>query len=194
MPRLPADKLAKQRKPQGRDGIWTCVRALKGDFTVNDIVDQTGIPVATVRDYLKALAAAQILEIVSTKRNNPNSAYIFRLIKNPGSETPRIRDDGTNVTQGLGVEAMWRTIKVLSSFTAEELALTASTDGTAIKKNTAMDYLKHMMRAGYVRRHAGRYSFVKSKDPGPLAPQIQRVKQVFDPNSKKVVWPKHGDA
>ena len=78
--------------------------------------------------------------------------------------------------------------------TPAELALAASTKVVAVKTATAADYLKFMLRAGYVRRNAGRYSFVRARDPGPLAPQIQRVKQVFDPNSKTVVWPKGGTA
>ncbi len=193
MPRRPVDQLAKELKPQGRDGIWTAIRAHKGDFTVSCLCAATDIPAATTRDYLNALCAAQIIGVVRTDTKGPIITKTYRLVLDVGAETPRIRKDGVEVTQGRGVEAMWRTIKLLNSFTTDELALTASTAKVTIKKSTAADYLNHMCHAGYVRRNGKRYSFVRSKDPGPLAPQIQRVKQVFDPNSKTVVWPK-GDA
>ena len=194
MARKPVDEIAKMNKRHGREGAWIVIRKQTSTFTVADIANNVDLSKGSVLDYLKALAAAGILEIAKSETNGAITVHHYRLLKDVGAETPRVRADGSEVTQGRGVEAMWRTIKLLSSFTADELALTASTASTIIKPNTAADYLKHLSKAGYVRRTANRFSFVKSRDPGPLAPQIQRVKQVFDPNSKTVVWPKGGAA
>ena len=111
-----------------------------------------------------------------------------------------MRPDGSAVTQGAGTGAMWRSMKILGSFTAPELALLATTDVARVTEETAKTYLRFLERAGFVARvekarpghkpSKDRWRFVKSRDPGPLPPQIQRIKQVFDPNSDTVVWPK----
>jgi len=193
MARKPADILAASPKPVGRDGVWAAIRKRCGaPFSIADIHGDTDIPRATIRDYLSCLKAAGI---VNVKTGNPAKFQTveWRLIRDPGADAPRVRQNGEAVTQGLGNQALWRTIKILGSFTPAELALAASTKAVAVKASAAQDYLKYMLRAGYVRRTAPRpairYSFVRSRDPGPLPPQIQRVKQVFDPNSKTVVWP-----
>lgn len=190
MSRKPVHVLAQSPKPTGRQAIWKAIRMLgsKGsEFIVRDVVDKTDIPVATVRDYMTALVAANIISVQAS--DNQFAAARYTLLKDVGAEAPRLRKDGSEVTMGRGTEAMWRTMKIMAAFTAEELAMMSSIKDIIVKTATASDYLKYLRKAGYVRLNDGRYSFVRSKDPGPLAPQIQRIKQVFDPNSKTVVWP-----
>ena len=203
MARQSVDKVANAKWPQGRQVIWTEIRRLgAGDalFTTPDIWEGCGreIPRDTVRDYVRALHAGGFLEQVTA--SGPRKAATYRIVGKHGAEAPRVRPDGSIVTQGAGTEAMWRTIKVLGTFSAAELALTASTDVAPVTEETAKTYLRYLERAGFVRcvvkgkpgrgGNKDRWNFVKSRDPGPLPPQIQRIKQVFDPNSNSVVWPK----
>jgi len=204
MARKPADVIAKSNKPYGRDAIWTAIRKLASTakdatFTCRDIFDACGHEVkkGTIKTYVNGLTNAGYL---TTGIRTPGAffeATKYRLSRNVGAEAPRVRKDGSEVTQGLGTEAMWRTMKTLNAFTAAELALAASTSKAQVAETAAADYLKFMIKAGFVRAVAkgapgkpARMAFIRARDPGPKPPQIQRIKQVFDPNSNTVVWPK----
>lgn len=209
MARKAAHEIAKARWPQGRQTIWNAIQTLgKSDdpFSLTGIWEECGceIPRDTVRDYVRSLTNGEFLTKV--KQHTPRSSAEYKLTGRHGTEAPRVRPDGTLVTQGAGVEAMWRTIKLLGNFTAAELALTASTSNARITEETARSYVKYLKKAGYVRvvqagtpgrnSNRARWSFVKRNDPGPKPPQIQRIKQLFDPNTNKVVWrdDQEGDA
>ncbi len=207
MARRPSDEIAGARWPQGRQVIWNAIRELSADaasFTLTDVWHgvKGEIHRRTIRSYLEGLTKAGIVNTIPP--TGPGKAKTFSLRKNPGAEAPRVNKDGIEVTQGLGNEAMWRTMKILGSFTAAELALNASTEKALITEETAKTYLRYLSRAGFVavvqaaaRGNTGgraRYRFASSKDPGPLPPQVQRVKQVWDPNSERVVWPLREDA
>ena len=49
-------------------------------------------------------------------------------------------------------------------------------------------YLKVAVSKGPYRR--ARYMLIPARNSGPQAPLIQRIKQVYDPNLGKVVWPR----
>jgi hypothetical protein len=91
---------------------------------------------------------------------------------------------------------MWRTMKMLAAFTPSDIAIHASTDDVSVNKSDAKDYIGHLHKAGYltVTKKAkpgcnqARYRLLPSKNTGPHSPQVQRIKQVFDPNLNKVVW------
>ncbi len=202
MARKPADKIAKSNKPYGRDDIWTAIRKLgKQDarFTARNIFDECGheINSGTIKTYVDCLTKAHILKACTTPTARFKST-VYCLLKDPGAEAPRVNPRGEEVTQGLGTESMWRTMKTMNAFTAAELALMASTSKVQVGESTAKNYLQFMRKAGYVRAVAvkpgkpTRYAFARARDPGPLPPKIQRIKQVFDPNSGTVVWPKAG--
>ena len=171
MARRPVDRLAAARWPQGRQVIWDAIRARcaePGPWTLPDIARDCGleIPKATIRSYLQGLIAAGIVEIVA-RPVAVGAPVLYRLAHDPGAEAPRVTRAGKPVTQGLATENIWRTLK----------------------------------RAGYVRvakqadRRGGKevVIFLAARDPGPLPPQIQRVKRVWDPNSERVVWPVDGE-
>jgi hypothetical protein len=205
MVRKAADEIAKRKHPYGRDAIWAAIRTLhkrNGDagFTRRDIytVCEFEVNRGTIQTYTDGLLNAGI--IATDEPGQKFQSTVYRLVKDVGAEAPRVRKDGTEVTQGLGTEAMWRTMKTMAAFTSGELALAASTSKAHINEASAKDYLKFIRRAGYIRLVSkgepgkpARYAFIRSRDPGPKPPQIQRVKQVFDPNSNTVVWPKGGD-
>jgi len=201
MARKPADVVANARFPQGRDEIWKHIRALGRDgktFTISDVWFECGKEIHrdTVRSYMTSLVIAGILKNTMAA---PGKAVHFTMPADLGAEAPRVNRRGEHVTQGLGTEAMWRTMKTMSAFTAAELALMASTSKVQISEGAAKDYLKFMARAKFVRTvemkpgKPTRFAFARQRDPGPKPPQIQRIKQVFDPNSNTVVWPKAED-
>lgn len=199
-----ADHAATTRFAQGRDVIWTNIRALgrggKG-FTVSAVAGKCGEEInrATIKTYMTDLARAGVLDQAP---GAPGKAAIYTLIGDPGGEAPRVTRHEAAVARDLRTEAMWRTMKKLSAFTAGELALCASTFKTPVGEIAAKDYLKYMKHAGYVREVAkavsgaagkpARYAFMRGRDPGPKPPRIQRVKRVVDPNTNTVVWPKSG--
>jgi hypothetical protein len=151
---------------------------------------------STIRDYLNRLAKGGYVEKIEAEGERVvGRAVTFRLLKS-GLEAPRLRKDGTEVTMGRNREQMWRTMKMGDTFSAADLAINASTADVFIKEPDAKDYIKHLHRAGYLALvkkakpgcNQARYRLIPSRNTGPQPPQIQRIKQVFDPNLNKVVW------
>ena len=166
-----------------RQAAWDAIREL-GTFTVRQVREATTLKMDTVREYLTGLAAAKY--IVRLTCDGPAK---YQLTKDVGVEAPRVRRDGTPVTQGQGCENMWNAMRIMRVFTARELAVAACTPDCSVKESTAVDYAMHLCRAGYLsKRPDGHYVMPPRAWTGPLAPMIQRVKQVWDPNQRKVRW------
>lgn len=186
-----------------QDAIWRAVRELE-TFTQSTLTQHVNkdmvVNDATVRSYLVRLVAGEYLKVDKVAHHTgvcKKSTYT--LVKDTGIETPRLRKDGTLVTQGLGREQMWRTIKILRDFDWKELALAASTAQCQVSEGAAKEYAIILEKAGYLvvsRQGKGsirtRYRLLPSKYSGPRPPQIQRVKQLFDPNLNRVVWRRGG--
>lgn len=189
MSRLPIDQLAKTRFAEGRQSVWGAIRAQDGLFSARDIRVATDVHDRTIRSYLNCLTAGGILEHHETE-----DGFRWRLVNDEGAYAPRLNSRGERVTQGMGVEQMWRTMRKLKEFTSRELALAASTDDVGVSNGSAQKYCSMLLSCGYLiclekatfERQAT-YRLVRNS--GPLAPQIQRVKRVFDPNSR-TVYPK----
>ena len=192
-----------------REAAWAAMRELK-QFTMDDLERKTKEKNSTLGTYLGSLVKAGFVEIVghdtrrlSTKDRfavkNMKHPAIYRLIKDQGVEAPRLKRDGSPVTQGRGRENMWISIKILRDFDWHELAVESSIDDVTVAPCEARDYLQHLYKAGYLQLvraskpgTAARYRLLPGKFTGPKPPMIQRVKQVFDPNLGQVVWPKDG--
>ena len=180
-----------------REALWAAMRRL-GRFTVRQVCEETRLGIHTARDYVRGLEAAGYLRRVGSVRTRGGPiacrAAVYELVRDVGVEAPRVRKDGTEVTQGRGREQMWRAMKILGEFSARDLAVHASTEAHAVSLEDAKHYIKYLVKAGYlavVRARKGepyRYRLLPSKNTGPRAPMIQRVRQVFDPNLGRVVW------
>jgi len=206
MPRKPVSDRAGAEFTDARAAVWAAIRKRK-QFTIEDLELDTRENNRTISTYVQSLKNGGILEMVGhdtrgmnsqgvTKRKHMNRPGIFRLVKNVGSEAPRLQRDGTVVTQGSGTRNMWRVMKVLPSFDYRELANEASVDDVVVKLSAAKDYIHYLHKAGYLQLvraskpgTAAQYRMIRSRFTGPKPPQIQRVKHVFDPNVGKVVWP-----
>jgi len=176
-----------------RDAVWEAIRRLR-KFTLKDLRHETRLKADTIRDYLTGLAAAGYLE------KSPPPA-IYTLVKDCGVEAPRVRKDGSEITMGKSREQMWLVMKVLGEFSVLDLAVHASTESVRVSEIDARNYLMYLHKAGYLamvvkgkpghRTGCGapaRYRFLPARYTGPRPPMVQRVKQVYDPNIRQVVW------
>jgi hypothetical protein len=202
MSRVPADKPLKLR---GEAAFWRAICGFGEDtWTLSDVEDCCNAARQTVREYLIRLEKGGYIETVGEAP--ATSAKLFRRVKT-AAEAPRLHADGSPVTAGRGTAQMWRSMKMLKTFDAHELSIAASTEDAMVSVATAADYTKHLHRAGYLALAApskpghrpgtgkqARYRLLPSKNTGPKAPQIQRVKRVFDPNLGKVMWEEDHDA
>lgn len=195
-----------------RDRIWAAVRALKR-FTFADIADYVvkhapaeakvrRIEEDTIETYVESLVRGSFVERLNpTFRQSRYEQVQFELVRDVGVHAPRVTKAGEPVTQGASRLAMWRVMRKLKQFTRRELAAKASTEGNVVDCEEAKTYVHYLAKAGYLAvvvpgrpRHPEVYAFVRSRDSGPLAPMIQRVKHVYDPNLGIVVWHPEADA
>ena len=188
--RRPADASAARRQQ-----LWTAIRQMEGEFTVAEIVAATGSNRKAVGDYLACLVAAgQVSKVQAADRaRSVADAARYRLVRDTGHHAPRLRRDGTPVSQGSGTENMWRTMQMLGEFSARDLAVHSTTDDVVVSDLTAKAYLTQLAKAGYLRivraadnlaGHRAVYRLVRRSGPRP--PQIQRLKRVYDPNTGEV--------
>ena len=198
MSRKPIDK---QQPSECRQAIWEWVRAYAAKhgpahtFTINDI--PVDLEETSIREYLAALHKGGYLEAISQGKRG--TANVYRLIFDCGVDAPRLRKDGVPVTQGQGRLQMWNSMRIIKSFTATDLAFNASTDDHQVSESDANGYCQALHKAGYLRVLApaqtgpgsskqATYMLIPARWSGPQPPQIQRTKQVYDPNLRRVVW------
>lgn len=199
MGRIASDVLAKLtvRVPRGQQAYWEIIRELR-TFTISEIDARCFVHRDTIGDYVRRLVKAGFLVV----EGNRGDAVVYRLeIDQPNA--PRVRRDGTLAAEpGIGQDRMWRSMKMLKTFTAEELASSASIEDETVTVGTAKEYIKHLQRAGYLAvviaatpgyrpgtGNPARYRLRPDMITGPLAPQIQRTDWVWDPNRKAVMGP-----
>lgn len=188
MSRKPVDQLAAAPKPQGRQVIWDQLRHRDGlAITAAKIARNTDINPRTIRSYLDALVRAGAAEFDGERlyRLNDDAARRY------GAEAPRVNRAGRPVTQGLGNEAIWRTLRAMRCCGLGELVMAASTPEVRVSATAARRYCRHLVAAGYLRQQQrdDGPAFALIRDTGPLPPQIQRTHRVWDGNLRQVVWP-----
>ena len=163
-------------------GEWQAVLALSEDLKVNR---------KTVMDYLDALEAARFVE---RKRDDGHQGLAWvRLVQDGGYHAPRLRKDGSPVTQGVGVANMWRSMRIVKIFTAPEIARLSTTSAVSVTEATAQSYIGILFATEFLsvvekaNPAIGRKaSYRLVRNTGPKPPMIQRVKRVYDPNTGQV--------
>lgn len=182
MGRRPADQ-----DGDGRQAMWLALKKVPEQITVSELVKRTGLNRSTVTRYLKALTEAGHLQYVEPP---VGFAASWRLINDTGHHAPRVRADGSKVTQGEVTGQLWLAMCGLRDFDFRDLMQNASID---IPEATAKDYCKRLLAAGYLRvltkadpsrARIARYRLIRAS--GPKAPQVQRVRQIYDPNTGTV--------
>lgn len=183
-----AGRRAADQKSVGRQEMWLAIKAYADRVTVGDIVAVTKVARSTVLRYLQALTAAGHLRAMPT--TGPGQPGIWLLVNDVGHHAPRVRKDGSRVTLGETTRQLWLAMCGLKDFDARELVQNASIE---IPEATSKDYCKRLLAAGYLKvtikadPHVGRvarYRLVRLS--GPRAPQVQRVRQIYDPNTGAV--------
>lgn len=172
----------------GRQAMWLAIKACPaGKISVSEIVARAKVNRSTALRYLKALTASGHLEFTAGAPGQPGS---WHLKQDVGHHAPRIRADGSKVTQGEVCEQLWRAMYMLKVFTFNDLIQHATIE---IPEATAKDYCKRLLAAGYLgvlRKANPAASQVASyrliRHSGPKSPQVQRVRQIFDPNTGAV--------
>lgn len=188
MSRKPIDK---QQPTECRQAIWEWIRENEKENGPMAVFRQHEMDICldpgSIREYLTGLAKAGYL--VATTYKKRGQATLFTLVKDTGIEAPRVRRDGTAVTQGQGRRQMWNAMQVLKVFSPRDLAFNSGTESHTVAESEAKTYCHLLSLAGYlVARDGGKYALIATKWSGPQPPQIQRTRQIYDPNLKKVVW------
>ena len=173
-----------------REKLWAAMRELH-TFSVSDLAHAAGVDRHAYRmdDYLGSLVRAGILGKDKPARF---AAATYTLLRDLGVDAPRVRKDGSMLPD-TAQERMWRAMKVLRTFSVQDLVVHASLPNDAIAPSAAAaavycqwlargKYLVGMARSG---NDVVRYRFVY--DSGAKAPQILRVKQLYDCNLGKIV-------
>ncbi len=193
MPRKPIEVELKGLQTP-RERVWSAVRKLKGgEFSLWDAQEacEPMVDFATAETYFQELEQAGYLKRVSggaivPKRGAQRSRPMFVLAKEQ-FEAPRLTD-GKAVTQGLGVLAMWRGMRIAKTFSHHDIAAAASQGGMVVKLQTAKSYVLALAQAGYLTvvkpgRPAHATVYRLTRNTGPHAPAVTRRKCVFDRNT-----------
>lgn len=171
----------------GRQEIWTAIRTFEGPFTFEQLLDVSRANRATAKDYLRCLAAGRVI--------SASEDSSFNLIKDCGFHAPRLNRQGQPVTQGVSVENMWRSMRMMPQFSWRDIAVHSTTETVTVSGETAKSYCYMLLKCGYLRVMQkadvrGRLAVYKLiRNTGPQPPQVQRVKQIFDPNTREVFVP-----
>lgn len=168
-----------------REKLWAAMRELR-TFTIAELSLKSKVDRRTckARDYLTGLVRAGIVDVV---HYGPGRFSTYTLIKDCGVCAPRVRKNGALLPDS-GRTRMWRAMPILGVFSIRELANAASLNDALIAYEEAKSYCCWLARGGYIRKvDPATYRFVPARNTGPKAPQILRVKQLYDPNTDKVV-------
>ena len=194
MSRKPIDQ---QQPSECRQALWDEIRrqAEHGAFSCIEVAGATRLHLSSVKEYITGLCNAGHLVKVDRPMPESHKSQYYRLEKDAGHHAPRVRKDGSEVTQGRSRQYMWNVIPLLKSFTFLDLAYNASIAEHEVKEADASSYITHLYKAGYLVHaktcKSGEKQLWKLRHgmwTGPKPPQIQRTKQVYDPNLQRVVW------
>lgn len=184
-----------------RQRVWESLRAFAGTdsgfFTADALSRSSKVEIDPINTYLKGLHAAGYIGIVGDVMRGVKNVY--QMMRDNGVEAPRVRRDGSPVTQGRGNEALWSAMTVLDSFSPALLAEIAG-----VKASTASAYCKALSKAGYLQvitagkgTGKGGIASIWALSPEhrlkPRAPMITRLHAVYDPNIHSIVWSEGAD-
>ncbi len=181
------------RKPvsvarKNRKLIWKEIRSLK-TFTSKDIELRTKVLSGTVYSYLKALVKAEILHKETLPGKGGLRKNRYTLLKDIGAKAPVVGRDG-HLVEDTHQSRVWRAVRILKNFTLKDIVATASQDNDPVSLAAVDQYLNYLKRAGYLTKKQNEKTFHlnPAMNKGIQAPQIQRIRQIYDPNIDTVVW------
>ncbi len=190
MSRRPSDKAQRSTAMKhGQQGIWEQIRA-RQEFTITDIWGQVDMHRKSIINYVQRLRAGGFVE----RCEDFDVSFLYRLVRDTGVHAPRLTKDGKRVTQGQGTQNMWRSMRMIGEFTPRDLAVHSTTETTNVAERTAKAFCTELFKAGYLRviqkakPNSSQAIYRLIRNTGPLSPEIQSVKQIFDPNLNEVTY------
>jgi hypothetical protein len=191
--RKPAS-LEMQGGKSNRQRVWEALRQQRDGISLYSLARAAGVNDDTVLTYLRCLIAGKYITRNGQSYNNST----YSLLNDVGAEAPKINRDGSLNLQGQGVEAMWRSLRIIGELDAAELAESASASGVTVSLAAAKSYLVWLHKADYLlqvgpsqrgcKGSLNRYRLAPGKYTGPRPPMIQRIGQVYDANLDEVVF------
>lgn len=183
-----------------RQRVWIEIRKAQSGFSLVDIAFKAHMKEGSARSYFSGLEKAGYIcldfeEDIPGKRVKRK---YYKLVKDCGFTAPSLDSDGNETHPARINKAMWNTLRILKRpVNADELAKLSSNDKVQVQASTANVYLQLLYSAGYLALaqmaqnkigKKAKYQLFDHKNTGPNPPQIQRSKQVFDPNLGTVVF------
>jgi len=186
-----------------RDRVWAAIRCFGKDhvFSVAEIMLLSGQRDDTALTYLRGLEKAGFVKALGCETSalrRRREMRRFHLVRDVGVDAPRVTGEGEPVEQGSGRNQMWQAVKVLKEFDYRALAAAASTEKHPVSPEEAQTYCRHLKLAGYLvvarpaafgtKGRAERLRFIRSRNTGPRAPIVTRLKEVQDANTGAIVY------
>lgn len=171
-------------------------------FTVSDLAGCTcGVANSTVRMWVKEMARAGELKVIGARPGIAGKEKHLYAVVRPRLTPPTVRRPDFIGQAGQAQQQVWNTMRMLSIWTLEELALAASTEERSVSRNVANKYVAALVRAGvvsvvkgpafgeigHIGARCGFYKLNPAANSGPAAPQVLKAKFVFDVNRQKIV-------
>lgn len=177
--------------PRGRDGLWRMLLDLdeKGPWSNGDASRATNLNRGTLAEFLSRLRKAGFIERAGERphRRGGPAIVLYRLSRRP-IEAPRVSRDG-QIQPEHHIDVLWRTIKMLKSFTLDELTAAASSADREMNRNSVGSYVNDLSRVGVLAKSGPlrQRQFRLIRNVGALAPKILAAKVVFDPNAHAII-------
>ncbi|MBN9334683.1 hypothetical protein [Devosia sp.] len=181
------------RVPRGHEGFWAIILELDGvgPWTLRQLDEQTNVNRASSKDYVHRLERGGFAERVGevSARSGVANATLWRLLKKP-IEAPRLDRHG-NELEETSAQLLWRSIRILKTFTCRELQAAAEMPERPVALATARHYVAALSDVGVVSapptRAPTEWTYRLLRDVGPKAPSVSSALVVFDPNSRQVL-------
>ncbi|PTU04780.1 hypothetical protein DBR45_00080, partial [Pseudomonas sp. HMWF031] len=157
-----------------RQYMWEAVRDNRNGFTARQIAQQSRQAGMSVENYIRALSRASLIELVDEGKKFVD--HQWRLVRDEGAEYPRVASNGKRSRRGLGLENLWRTVRIMGEITAADAAEMASSGGVVVTQTYAANYFAVLVRAGYLvasehnHQLAQTYKLAPGKRAGPRHP------------------------
>jgi hypothetical protein len=176
--------------PATHDGLWALIRWFGSNadcdtVPLSDLVAavRETIDATDVRAYCRMLERAGVLSPVLSVPDKPRFRVDLSHI-----ETPRLRTDGSLQPGPQRHAVMWRSIKMLGLFTAENLAVAASLPDLAITPAQAARYADDLTAGGYlISQSLKLYRLKPGMNTGPAAPRVLRARFIWDANLCRIM-------
>lgn len=186
-------------RPQGPQHYWAQMVALsrKGGFTITDIYKASSQRArSTVKDYVRfCFAEGHLLQVGEQPTVKNRQATLYK-VRDPRLAAPIQRRADFEDDRGRRAQQLWTAMRALRVFTAQELAIAASTDAVPVPESTARGFLRLLAKAGYVaevgtrtsRGQRAHWKLLPAFNTGPLAPaRIESGTVLYDRNNGRSI-------